>query len=149
MSSSDEAIRSHVESHWEGIRERSPIYRFLFSDIVIFAATKGSVVARLKLADQHINSKGGLHGSVSAAIFDWIGGMAISSWDLRSSTGVSTDLHVTFVSSAKAGDEIEIEAKAEKVGGTLAFTRATIFKLVDGQRGPVVATGSHTKYVRI
>jgi acyl-coenzyme A thioesterase 13 len=62
---------------------------------------------------------------------------------------VSTDIHISYQSGAKAGDTIEIEGKAGKVGGTLAFTTATIWKLVDGKPGPIVATGSHTKYVKI
>lgn len=82
---------------------------------------------------------------------DFIGGVAIAAYDCRDSTGVSTDIHVTYLSSAKTGDVIEIEGRAEKVGGSLAFTECVIRKVVPGrgrEEWPVVAKGSHTKFVR-
>ncbi|KAI7109082.1 hypothetical protein KC352_g36497, partial [Hortaea werneckii] len=69
-------------------------------------------------------------------------------WDLRDKSGVSIDIHVTYQSGAKSGDEIEIEGIAEKVGGSLAFTKVNIFKVEDGKRGRVVVTGTHTKFVK-
>jgi len=74
--------------------------------------------------------------------------MAISSSDLRSGSGVSIDIHVTYQSGAKVGEEIEIEGIAEKVGGSLAFTKINIFEVEGGERGKVVATGTHTKFVK-
>jgi acyl-coenzyme A thioesterase 13 len=148
MASEDDTIRSHIESLVAANLPRSPIYNFLLSDVRIHSATKGCVKARLKLTKNHINSGGGIHGSVSATIVDWAGGMAIATWDLREKTGVSVDIHVRYLSSAKEGDEVEIEGTAEKVGGSLAFTKVIISKLVDGERGAVVASGTHTKYVK-
>lgn len=75
--------------------------------------------------------------------------MAVASYDLREKTGASIDIHVTYQSSAKEGEEIEIEGIAERVGGTLAFTKVNIFKVENGKRGKPVATGSHTKYVKV
>jgi len=129
--------------------ESSPIYHFLLQPAQVVSASKGHVVCRLPLTKTHMNSKGGIHGSVSATIVDWAGGLAIASWDLREKTGASVDIHVTYQSSVKAGDEIEIEGIAEKVGGSLAFTKVNIFKVEDGNRGRVVVTGTHTKYVRM
>ena len=77
------------------------------------------------------------------------GGLAIASYDLREKTGASVDIHVTYQSSVKEGEEIEIEGIAEKVGGSLAFTKVNIFKVEGGQRGKPVATGTHTKFVRV
>jgi acyl-coenzyme A thioesterase 13 len=145
----DAEILSHVRSiHENRLLPLSPIYSFLLTPIQFVSATSGVVVARLPISRTHTNSKGGIHGSVSACIVDWVGGLAIASADMRDSTGVSTDIHISYVGLAKEGDTIEIEGRARKVGGSLAFTDATIWKLVDGQRGPIIATGSHTKYVR-
>lgn len=126
----------------------SPIYNYVLEDIQIIGATKGSVIARLTLIEKHINSKNGLHGSVSLTIVDWMGGLAITTHDLRTSTGVSLDIHVTFQSSAKVGEEIEIEGVAERVGRTVAFTRVNIYKVEGGERGKLLVSGSHTKYVK-
>ncbi|KAK6068420.1 thioesterase family protein [Seiridium cupressi] len=148
MASSDDQIKAHIESLVANNLPRSPIYNFLLSDVRIHSATKGSVKARLTLTKNHINSGGGIHGSVSATIVDWAGGMAIATWDLRERTGVSVDIHVRYLSSAKEGDEIEIEGTAEKVGGSVAFTKVVISKVVDGEVRSVVASGTHTKYVK-
>ncbi|KAI1653278.1 thioesterase family protein [Daldinia decipiens] len=148
-SSNDEAvIKSHIEQLTAAQLPNSAIYNFLLSNVQIRSASKGTMTARLTLTRNHINSGGGIHGAVSAAIVDWAGGMAIATWDLRRRTGVSVDIHVTYLSSATEGDEIEITATADKVGGTLAFTRVVIYKVVDGEAGPVIANGSHTKYAK-
>lgn len=144
----DEEIKAHVEAVWAGIRPNSPLYAFLLSSATITEASRGLVRARLALGAHHINSKGGLHGSATAALVDWAGSLAVASWDLRARTGVSADLHVAYVSSAREGDEVEVEARADRVGGALAFTRVVVYRVVDGAAGPVVATGSHSKYVR-
>jgi acyl-coenzyme A thioesterase 13 len=147
-SHSDEEIRAHIEQLVRTNLPNSAIYNFLLSDVKIVAATKGTVIARLKLTRNHMNSGGGIHGAVSAAIVDWAGGMAIATWDLRAKTGVSVDIHVRYLSSARDGDEIEIEGTAEKVGGSVAFTSIVIYKVEDGEVGPIVASGTHTKYVK-
>ena len=138
----------HVEKLVKTRIPSSPIYNFLLSPVQIQSATKGHVIARLPLGENHMNSGGSLHGAVSAAIVDWAGGMAISTFDIREKTGVSVDIHVTYQSGAKLGEEIEIEGIAERVGGSLAFTKISIFKVENGARGKVVATGTHTKFVK-
>jgi len=121
----------------------SPIYTFLLPSIDLTSASHGTFAARLTLAPTHMNSKGTLHGTVSACIVDCFGGLAIASTGLEK-TGVSTDIHVTYVSAAKAGDMLEIEARANKVGGTMAFTTVEIRK----EGGGMVAMGGHTKFIR-
>lgn len=134
-----------VQACWTRVSQNSPIYNFLLSDIVLASATDGSMVATLLVTSHHLNSKGGLHGSVSATIVDWAGGMAIASTGLEK-TGVSTDIHVSYTSSAKLGDRLTIEGKVNKVGRNLGFTTVTIYK-GEGEDKTVVAHGTHTKYV--
>lgn len=62
-------------------------------------------------------------------------------------TGVSTDIHISYLAGAKEGEVLEITARSMKMGGTLAFVSADITKVKDGV-SVVVATGLHTKYVR-
>ncbi|KAI0477606.1 thioesterase family protein [Xylariaceae sp. FL0804] len=151
---SDETIKAHIEHLIRTNLPNSPIYNFLLSDVVIVSATRGRVRARLTLARRHINSGGGLHGAVSATIVDWAGGMAVATWDLRARTGVSVDIHVRYLSSAREGDAVEIQADADRAGGSLAFTTVVIRHVGQGDgddgeaTGPVVASGTHTKYVR-
>ena len=109
------------------------------------SATHGSMTAQIMVNENMINSKGGLHGSVSATIVDWAGGMAIASTGLEK-TGLSTDIHVSYVSTAKLGDVLTIEGSASKVGRNMGFTTVTILK-GDGESKTIVAHGTHTKYI--
>lgn len=128
------------------MKGNSPIYDFLLSDATIISATKGTVVANLVLEKNHVNSRGTIHGAVSATIVDWSGGLAIATHGLEK-TGASIDIHVTYIGGAQIGDTIQVEATANKVGRSVAFTTIKIYKLVDGVPGPMVATASHTKYL--
>jgi acyl-coenzyme A thioesterase 13 len=78
---------------------------------------------------------------------DWSGGLAIATYGFEK-TGASVDIHVTYIGTAHVEDTIEIEATANKVGRSMAFTTIRIYKLVDGKPGPMVATASHTKYIQ-
>ena len=142
MASSSEL--SHVRAVWDRTKPSSPIYAFLLSDISIVSATKGSITARLAIQAVHVNSKGTLHGTVSACLVDWAGGMAIASTGLDK-TGSSVDLHATYISNIQEGDTLEIQAKASKVGSTLAYTSVELRRESDGA---TVCLGLHTKYVK-
>ncbi|KAH6674151.1 acyl-coenzyme A thioesteras-like protein 13 [Halenospora varia] len=145
MASSTEL--EHVKGVWERMQGNSPIYDFLLSDAEIISATKGSITARLVLSKNHVNSRGTIHGAVSAALVDWSGGLSIATHGLEK-TGASIDIHVTYIGTAQIGDTIEIEAIANKIGRSMAFTTIRIYKIVDGKQGPMVATASHTKYIQ-
>jgi len=145
MASSPEL--EHVRKVWNDLKGNSAIYDFLLSDAEIVSATKGTATARLTLGKNHVNSRGTIHGAVSATIVDWSGGIAISTHGLEK-TGASVDIHVTYIGTANVGDTIEIEATANKVGRSMAFTTIRIYKLVEGKPGPMVATASHTKYIQ-
>lgn len=135
-----------VRRVWERIRSNSPIYEFLLAEADVYDAEPGVVRARLEVGPRQLNSKGTLHGAFSACVTDWAGGLAIASCGLDS-TGVSTDIHVNYLSTATSGDWLEIESHANKVGKSLAFTTVTISKKTDSGL-TIVAQGSHTKYVR-
>jgi len=145
---SEQNILTYLQEYCRTRTSKSPIYKFLLSDASIVHALRGHFVSRLLLTPAHLNSSGGLHGSVTATIIDWAGGLAIAAWDCRDNTGVSVDINVSYVNTAREGDEIEIEGLVEKVGGSLAFTTVKIFKVEEGKRGKLVATGRHTKFVR-
>jgi acyl-coenzyme A thioesterase 13 len=79
--------------------------------------------------------------------------MAIAATGL-SKTGVSTDIHVTYVSAAREGDVLEIEAWVTRVGKTMGFTMVEIRQVAVADekgaaegKGATVATGTHTKYL--
>merc|ERR1711900_129766 len=92
----------HVRGVWERMRGNSPIYDFLLPDVVLISATQGSITAHLTLGKNHVNSRGTIHGAVSAALVDWSGGLAIATHGLEK-TGASVDIHVTYIGTAQAG----------------------------------------------
>lgn len=112
---------AHVQSVLDTLKQRSFIYGTILPDISLSSVTQGTAVLRMTLDDKHVNSKGSLHGAVSATIVDFVTGLAIASWDLRETTGASVDMHLTYVGTAGKGDVVEITSKAEKVGGNMAF----------------------------
>ena len=143
------ATESHVREHLKRIISASPVYSHFFAHLQLQSVSSGVVKVRLTLEPHLLNSKGSLHGSVSCALIDLMGGVAIASYDSRDDTGVSTDMHVTFISGAKQGDLLEAEGKIVRCGGTLAFTEVEIKKVGIGEwRQDVIAKGTHTKFVR-
>ncbi|KAG7118992.1 Acyl-coenzyme A thioesterase 13 like protein [Verticillium longisporum] len=152
LPASDPTTEAHITDYHATRCLASPLYAFLLSPaehgLRLTHASRGRVVFRLPVAACHLNAAGGLHGSVSATIVDWAGGLAVAAWDLRGGTGVSVDIHVSYVSSVRLGEEVEIEGSVDKVGGSLAFTTVGVWKVEEGRRGAVVITGRHTKFVR-
>ncbi|OAQ69990.1 thioesterase superfamily [Pochonia chlamydosporia 170] len=146
--SSDTPRTTQVQSLMHSLLAKSPIYNLILSDIQLTHVHPGSVTLHLRLSATHLNSKGGLHGAVSATIVDFVTGLAICAHDLREKTGASVDMHLSFLSTAKAGDTVVIHSTAERVGGSLAFVSIKINKLgEDGTEVPVTLA-RHTKYVR-
>lgn len=83
--------------------------------------------------------------------------MAIASEGLYA-TGVSTDINISYISGAKAGEKITVDARVDKLGKTLAFTTVEMFS--NGRLGKrnsliltlfsydfIVASGRHNKFV--
>ncbi|RKP24718.1 PaaI-thioesterase [Syncephalis pseudoplumigaleata] len=105
------------------------------------SATKGRVVTTLVVEECHLNANGNIHGGVLASIVDVASSFAIASAGCYG-TGVSTDLNISYLSSADLGDTITIEATCARLGKTLAYTTTEIRK---GQ--VIVAQGRHTKFV--
>ena len=85
-----------------------------------------------------------MHGGVLACLVDTGGSLAVASRGLYS-TGVSTDLNVTYIKSAgKVGDTVSCTFTCDSLGKTLAYTRVEF----TNDKG-LVARGSHTKYISI
>lgn len=159
---SDPETFTHILTYHETRCMASPLYAFLLSrethGLRLTHASKGLVRFRLRLAACHLNSSGSLHGSVAATAVDWAGGLAVAAWDLRAQTGVSVDIHVSYLAGARLGQVVEVEGRVDRVGGSLAFTTVEIWKvdgleegvedLEGGKRGDCVVLGRHTKYVR-
>lgn len=157
---SADAAFAHTKAHIEQLVVKSPFYSITIPGIKLAAASNssssggpaGRVTCVLEIQPHHLNSKNSLHGSLTATLVDFVGGVAIACADPARGhdTGVSLDISIQYIGGAKAGETIEIEGTAERVGGSVAFTRAVIRKHEGNTfgRGAMVATASHTKFVR-
>lgn len=139
----------HVSRVWADKMRLSAPYSLLIPSLRITAASPdGRVTGEMVLEDKHVNSLGGIHGTTSAAIIDFAAGMAIVAKRGGDKTGVSTDIHISYASSARVGDTVEVECWLTKLGRTMAFTNVEIRKkMEDGGKSKVLVTGSHTKFV--
>jgi acyl-coenzyme A thioesterase 13 len=82
----------------------------------ITAAVPGRVNFELPIEKQHTNRLGILHGATLATIVDTSGSLALASRGLYS-TGVSTDINVTYLNSGgKVGDLLRGEVVCDKCG---------------------------------
>ncbi|KAK2597816.1 hypothetical protein N8I77_012577 [Diaporthe amygdali] len=109
----------------------------------IVAAGPGKVTFDLHIHKQHTNRLNILHGGTIASMVDLGGSLAVASMGLYS-TGVSTDLNVSYLSAGgKAGDKIRVIAECDKMGKTLAYTHMKFFN----SKGDMFARGSHTKFI--
>lgn len=62
-----------------------------------------------------------MHGGLLATVVDIGGSLAIASKGLFA-TGVSTDINISYISGVKQGEMIQVEARVDRLGKTLAFT---------------------------
>merc|ERR1712000_522933 len=123
ITQSDPERLPHVQALHARLIENSPIYKILLSNSTLTHVVASEVLITLTLEDVHVNSRGGLHGAVTAALVDFSTGLSISAFDNRSMTGASVDMHI-------------------------GYTTARISKVVNGER-KLVALGQHTKYVAL
>ncbi|KAJ6084315.1 esterase [Penicillium sp. IBT 16267x] len=134
-----------VRSVWESFRANSGLEPRLLDSLRVTAARPGTVNFELEVQKQHTNRLNILHGGTIASMVDLGGSLAVASRGLFS-TGVSTDLNVTYLNSGgKVGDKILAEVTCDKFGKTLAFTNIKFMN----DKGDIVARGSHTKYVTL
>ncbi|KAK9379007.1 HotDog domain-containing protein [Kockiozyma suomiensis] len=141
---------------WSSFLHSSGLEPTLIPKLSLVNAKPGHVSLQLAIEKSHTNRLEILHGGTVAAIVDLAGSLAVSSRGMYS-TGVTTDLNVTYISSGgKVGDTIHIEGYCHKLGRSLAFTTVEFYKPASHSpafmpRRPnnleLFARGTHTKYV--
>lgn len=108
---------------------------------------EGRVVMSIKLDERHMNPGGMLHGGIVTALMDEATGHVIVTVRglevMAEAPHVTVDMNVSFLSSARVGDELECEARTVRVGRTIVFAEAEVRRR---GRGDVVAKG-HFTYV--
>lgn len=101
----------------------------------------GKVIFSMTLGPRFQNFFGSLHGGAAASLVDVTTTAAIIS--IGGFPGVSTSMGLDYVNGAAPGDTIRIEASVKRLGRTLAFTEARLFR----PDGKLLCRGYHVKYV--
>ncbi|XP_020814449.1 acyl-coenzyme A thioesterase 13 [Drosophila serrata] len=104
----------------------------------------GTCTAEVKVGAEHVNFYNFLHGGYIVTLVNTISTYALMS--KPSHPGVSVDLSVNYLTGAKLGDEIVVEARLSKVGKYLAFIDCTVKHKKDDS---VIAKATHLKYVNL
>ncbi|KAI7798526.1 acyl-coenzyme A thioesterase 13 [Triplophysa rosa] len=121
----------------------SPGFDRVLNKVEILSATPGRVVCEIRVAEEHTNRVGTLHGGLTATLIDVISTTAIM-YSERGAPGVSVDMNITYMNAAKVGEDVLITAQVLKQGRTLAF--ATV-DLTNKANGKLIAQGRHTKHL--
>ncbi|KAF9192779.1 hypothetical protein BGZ49_003377 [Haplosporangium sp. Z 27] len=108
-------------------------------------ADEDSAVFEYTIEKSDCNFSNNFHGGAIATLVDNLTTAALFTRERKhfKFAGVSTDLHVSYVSGAAIGTTILIECKVSKVGAGLANTTAV---LKDKASGRILATATHTKF---
>lgn len=103
----------------------------------------GLAVVTLPVTDAVVNMVGTLHGGAIATLVDDAGTIALMSSDPEGRPGVTTDLTISYLSAAPAGETVTAEARTLKAGRTLAFVEVSI----KNAEGKLLAQGRMTKFM--
>ncbi len=106
---------------------------------------EGRVVMSIKLYDRHMNPGGMLHGGILTTLMDEATGHAIVTVRglevMAETPHVTVDMNVSFLSTARPGDELECEARTVRIGRAVAFAEAEVRRR---GRDDLVAKGRFT-----
>ncbi|XP_023931962.1 acyl-coenzyme A thioesterase 13 isoform X2 [Lingula anatina] len=114
-----------------------------FDQMRLISGGDGKCQCELTVEEEHTNRGGTLHGGMTATLVDSVSTVALMTTG-PGLPGVSVDMNVTFMKSAKIGDDVIIDASTLKVGKTLAFLNVDLKLKKDGS---LIAQGRHTKYL--
>ncbi|GMI67153.1 hypothetical protein like AT1G04290 [Hibiscus trionum] len=118
---------------------------FIMQGLHVDHVEKGRVLCSMKVPPRLLNAGNFLHGGATASLVDLVGSAVVYTYG-ASSSGVSVEISITYLDSAYVGEEIEIEAKALRVGKTVAVITVEFRKK---KTGKIIAQGRHTKYLAV
>uniref|UniRef100_A0A0N4Z1M0 Acyl-coenzyme A thioesterase 13 n=1 Tax=Parastrongyloides trichosuri TaxID=131310 RepID=A0A0N4Z1M0_PARTI len=107
----------------------------------LISAEEGKIKVELEVLEEHTNPMGTLHGGCSATLIDCITTLACIVTPIQKA-GVSVDMTINYLSSAKVGDSIIVEGYVLKQGKSTTFTQGNIYLKKDNS---LIVTGLHTK----
>ncbi|XVE86391.1 hypothetical protein DITRI_Ditri18aG0031400 [Diplodiscus trichospermus] len=118
---------------------------FIMQGLSVDLIEQGRVICSMKVPPRLLNAGNFLHGGATASLVDLVGSAVIYTYGV-SSSGVSVEINISYLDAAYVDEEIEIEARALRVGKTVAVVTVEFRKKSTGK---IVAQGRHTKYLPV
>ncbi|CAK8538539.1 unnamed protein product [Lathyrus sativus] len=118
----------------------------IMSSLRVDLIEPGCIICSMTIPPRLLNSRNSLHGGGTATLVDAVGSVVIPASGHVGLTGVSVEINVTYFDAAYVDEEIEIEAKALRMGKNLTVTSVEFRKK---KTGKVFAQGRHTKYLPV
>ncbi|KAM7513919.1 hypothetical protein LguiA_003502 [Lonicera macranthoides] len=116
---------------------------FILQGLHVDLVEPGRVICSMKVPSRLLNAGHFLHGGATATLVDMLGSAVFYTYGAVS-TGVSVEINVSYLDAAYAGEEIEIESKALRLGKAVAVSSVEFRKK---KTGKIIAQGRHTKYL--
>ncbi|BFF99637.1 acyl-coenzyme A thioesterase 13-like [Drosophila madeirensis] len=110
--------------------------------ITITGGGEGRAIGEFTVEKEHLNRQGTLHGGLTATIVDNVTTYALMS--AGSHPGVTATLNVSYMSAAKPGEVVEIDARTLRAGRKMAYLDCVLRRKSDGR---IIASGGQVKYV--
>ncbi|KAJ0976831.1 hypothetical protein J5N97_012305 [Dioscorea zingiberensis] len=117
---------------------------FILKGLRIDAIEPGRVLCSMTVPPRLLNTGNFLHGGATASLVDVMGSAAILSAGTATTSGVSLEISISYLDSAFAHEEIEIEGKVLRAGKAVAVATVEIRKK---KTGKLIAQARHTKYL--
>ncbi|KAI8324427.1 Thioesterase/thiol ester dehydrase-isomerase [Martensiomyces pterosporus] len=141
MAATSTGVLKHIQRIMQAATERGGFETLTMANVKLLSAEVGRVHFEIPVSKESTNAMGGTHGGWLSTIVDVGGSLAVATHGFTT-TGVSTDLSVSFLSASGPGHRLLVDAQVLKMGRTLAYTRVDIFS-----NEKMIATGNHTKFV--
>ncbi|XP_039009501.1 acyl-coenzyme A thioesterase 13-like [Hibiscus syriacus] len=142
-----ETVKKHLEKGLDG--NGNGILSRLFDDFImqglglrVELIEQGRLLCSMKIPVRFLNPMNVLHGGATASLVDLIGSAVIHTYGLP--TGVSVEITVSYLDTAFADEEIEIEGRALRIGKTVAVVNVEFRKK---KTAGIFAQARHTKYL--
>lgn len=122
---------------------RSPFVEVIGAEVE--EMREGYVRMGLRVDERHTNPNGVMHGGVATSVMDEATGAVIASVRgidvMRQAPHSTVEMSVSFLGGVWPGDDLVIEARAVRVGRTVAFSEVTVHRRDEEKP---VATGKFT-----
>ncbi|KAM6579078.1 hypothetical protein CsatB_030915 [Cannabis sativa] len=103
----------------------------------------GRIICSLTVPTRLLRGDNSLHGGATATMVDLIGSAVLYTHGVPAS-GVSVEINISYLDSAYAGEEIEVEAKTLLLGKAIGVVSVELRKK---NTGKIIAHGRHSKYL--